>query len=95
MNCAGDTKARFGMKYLKEHWALGVVLKERPVEAVQCIHSIASEIALPGFNTASSSLWVWENFLTSPNLGLLLYGTEPLSFMICMCLDPAVEQCRV
>lgn len=36
MNCVGDTKARFGMKYLKEHWALGVVLKKRPVEAVQC-----------------------------------------------------------
>lgn len=63
MNRVGDTKARFGMKYLKERWTLGVVLQKRPLEAV------------PGFSTAPQSVWVWENVITSRNLGLQLYGT--------------------
>lgn len=58
MNCVGDTKARSRMKYLKEHWKLGVVLQKKPLEAAQCapqVSSMGSEVGLPGFNTALSS----------------------------------------
>lgn len=77
MNCVGDTNAKFRMKYRKEQWKLGVVPQKTPLErAVQYtaqVNNVGCEIWSPRFKIASSSLWLWGNFITSPSLDF--YGT--------------------